>query len=136
MPGHIKLTVERKVSASVSSGSTPEPWESSTTDSTVTGRNSTDGGMEPLGNRVVEVTLAQHNERKLSTTVTAEATLSPVEPVDAQNVIEQMRNPVLDRITGGGNSKLRYEIAKCIHICHHVFYEENTTYILVHRITS
>ncbi|XP_067934737.1 partitioning defective 3 homolog isoform X16 [Watersipora subatra] len=106
MPGHIKLTVERKVSASVSSGSTPEPWESSTTDSTVTGRNSTDGGMEPLGNRVVEVTLAQHNERKLSTTVTAEATLSPVEPVDAQNVIEQMRNPVLDRITGGGNSKL------------------------------
>lgn len=115
MPGHIKLTVERKLGASVSSGSTPEPWDSSTTtDSTVTGRNSTDAGVGIIGNRIAEVSLS-HNERKLSTSLTTsltpDATLSPIDP--PQIGMDQMRNPVLDRITGS-NNKLRYALRQLL----------------------
>ena len=116
MPGHIKLTVERKLGASVSSGSTPEPWDSSTTttttDSTVTGRTSTDGGISNISNKMAEVTLSHHNERKLSASAPETTTISQTEQVVTQNVIDQMRNPVLDRITGSTN-KLRY--AMCIY---------------------
>ena len=101
-PGHIKLKIERKHGATTSNGSTPEPWDSSqsTSDSNVTGRGSAD-----VTHKLPDVT--QHNERKLS------ASTSPAAAVDTTgsspgSVIDQMRNPVLDRITGSmSGSKLR-----------------------------
>lgn len=114
MPGHIKLTVERKLGPAASTGSTPEPWESSTTtDSTVTipGR----GGVEAMfGNRIPDVTLT---ERKLSSSAAhnehVAVSLSEHPPTTRQmshsgSVIDNMRNPVLDRITGSTPNKLRF----------------------------
>lgn len=99
-PGHIKLKIERKLGAT-SNGSTPEPWDSSqsTSDSNVTGRASVD-----VVHKMPDVT--QHNERKLS--ASAPSTGAVDTGSSPGSVIDSMRNPVLDRITGStSGSKLR-----------------------------
>lgn len=121
LPGYIKLKIERKLGSIASNGSTPEPWDSSTTtDSTVTGLSGAPDHM--IGSKIPDVTLTQYNERKLSvnspitpTTLVSPTGVSPtlvVSPRESSvaapaSVIDQMRNPVLDRITGGNANKLR-----------------------------
>lgn len=113
-PGHIKLTIERKLGPTTSTGSTPEPWESSTTttDSTVTGRMSrasTDHMIAATSQRAPDVTLSHHSEGELSTLGnTDKMAVSTSAPAVTQSVIDQTPNPVLDRITGGSSAnKLR-----------------------------
>jgi len=106
-PGHIKLHIERTVGPS--SGSTPEPYESSQSSGVTVQLSATSD--EPALSRPDTLALkkpemdrpdSRQHEPQPSTTL-EEAIITPV---GQKNVMEGSFNPVIDRITGGG-SKLR-----------------------------